>query len=475
MILAPNHPRLLNGSNLILLIVVSLFLVSCSTSKTVYSPGQVSTPKEAPVKQEVPVVDTVEWEVVEEEVKPPIQNTKEEILPVEKKNVYNVALMLPFENNRPDASSRATSESANNTNRFISFYAGTILALTQLEQEGLNLNVDVFDSQRSADKVKSDLKSFRMQNMDALIGPYATRSNKDGLIAAAEFGKENEITVISPWYASSSLAKENPYYVQLRPNTADHFQKIMAHAKANFDDSEIVLMGRDQDDPKKKRSDENIIKYLQKVHRETSEDESAADLRVFRVQTDSLLNGETAYDSIFYETGRKAIIFPFYSSSDGSFMYNCLRRINGEKAFEPIHVYTMPLALDSDQIGFNLFRNLNMKVCRSKYVDKSNNQVRAFEKEYYNRYGTIPNDDAYHGFDVMYFVGKNLMEYGRNFQFFADESQEYLQSSFRLEKVPIEAIDPELESMGLENVNYYVNKHLDIIEFKGDGFVKSDE
>jgi len=435
----------------------------------------VSAPKQVPVEQEVPIVDTVIWEVVDEELKPPIQSADDEILPPDKKDVYNVALMLPFEANNPDVSERLKSENSS-TNRFISFYGGVVLALNQLEDEGLNLNVDVFDSQRSKDKVKSNLRSMRIKKMDALIGPYATRSNKEGLIAAAEFGKNNEVTVVSPWYASSSLTNENPYYIQLRPNTADHFKKIIAHAKANFDDSEIVLIGRDQDEPKKKRSDENIIKYFQQINKEISEDVDPEDLRVFRVQTDSLLNGENAFDSIFYETGRKAIIFPFYSSSDESFMYNCLRRINGEKAFEPVHVYAMPLALESDQIGFNLYRNLNMKVCRSKFVDKTNPKVRRFEKEYYERYGTIPNDDAYQGFDVMYFVGKNLMDYGRNFQFFINDSQEFLQSSFRLEKVPIVDEDPELMTTNpTKNVKYYVNKHLDIIEFQGDAFKKLEE
>ncbi len=475
MILAPNHRLQLNGSNLLLLILGSVFLMSCSTSQALYKPGSVPIPKkQEPVAQKEAPVDTVKWEVVEEEIKPPIQSSKQEVISFDKKEVYNVALMLPFEANTGDAISKAIDENSG-TNRFLSFYAGAILALGQLEQDGLNINVDVYDSQRSAEKVNNDLKSFRLQNMDALIGPYGTRSNKSGLTAAAEFGKENEITVVSPWYASSSLAEENPYYVQLRPNTADHFQKIIAHAKQNFDDSEIVLMGRDQADARKKRSDENIINYLQKVHKDMSEDERADDLRVFRVQTDSLLNGETAFDSIFYETGRKAIIFPFYSSRDESFMYNCLRRINGEKAFEPVHVYAMPLALDSEQIGFNLYRNLNLKVCRSKFVDKASPEVQSFKKEYYNAYGAIPNDDAYHGYDVMYFVGKNLQEYGRNFQFFIDEPQEYLQSSFHLEKVPIKKIDPELEKNSLDNVNYFVNKHLDIIEFQGDSFKKIDD
>lgn len=134
----------------------------------------------------------------------------------------------------------------------------------------------------------------------------------------------------------------------------------------------------------------------------------------------------------------------------------------------------MPIALESEKIGFNLYRNLNMKICGSSFVDKSDEGVRRFEREYFQKYGAIPNNDAYHGYDVMYFVGSNLYNFGRNFQFFIDELQELLQSSFRLEKVPIKDSNRGIESSTDDKFNYFVNKHLDIIEFEGEVFKRSE-
>jgi len=475
MISVPNHLPRLNGNKLfaILIIISGLAIQSCSTTKSVYKPSTVKSPEivEEIVKQET--IDTVKWEVVPQKEMPPITSEAEEMV-LDKKEVYNIAMFLPIEAQKSDAQIQAIIENST-TNRFISFYAGALMAMSDLEEQGVNLRIDVYDSQRSAEKVSSELNSIGFKNMDAIIGPYGSSRNKQGLINTAEFGKENEITVVSPWYASSSLAKENPHYIQLRPNLEDHYTAMLQHAKDNFEDSEIILLGREQLDPRRKRSDTNRIKYLQRIHKEISGSMNTRDLKVFDVHVDSLLTGETAYDSLFYEPGRKAIIVPYYASGDESFIYNCLRRINGEKAFEPVHVYAMPIALDSEQIGFNLYRNLNMKICRSKFVDKSNDGVRHFERNYYQKYGAIPNDDAYHGYDVMFFVGSNLYNYGRNFQYFIDEPQEYLQSSFRIEKVPFKDSNTNIESNQDGNkFNYFVNKHLDIIEFEGEVFKRSE-
>ena len=474
MISAPNHRLLLNGNKfgLALFVVCLIIMQSCSTAKTVYRPSTTTPVEQVEDVVTTTKIDTVEWDVVPEEEMPPITSEEEYNPEFDKKDVYNIAMLLPIEAQKPDASTRAVTENTT-TNRFVSFYAGALMALTDLEREGVNLRVDVFDTQRSADKVDGELNSIGFKNMDAIIGPYASTKNKQGLINTAEFGKANEISVISPWYASSSLAKENPYYVQLRPNLDDHYRRMLAHAKENFTDNQIILLGRSQDNSKKTRSDRNRIRYIQKLHKELSGSMGTRDLRVFDAHPDSLLVGEVAFDSLFLEPGPKAVIIPYYTSSDESFVYNSLRRINGEKSLDPVHVYTMPLALEAEQIDFNLYRNLNMKICRSKYVDRADPAIRKFENEYYNQFGAIPNDDAYHGYDVMYFVGSNLKEYGRNFQFFIDETQEYLQSSFRLEKVPLKDAQGSVDDR-MAKFNYFVNKHLDIIEFQGESFSRSE-
>jgi len=474
MISAPNHQRLLNGNKVMIgiLFLTGFLMYSCSSTLPVYTPGKTSESTAEPKpKENESKLDTVEWVEVKEDDMPPIRIDDDLVPDMEKKRTYNIAMFLPIEAQSPNAATNVTNERTT-TNRFVSFYAGALMALEDLESQGVSLRVDVYDSQRNEDKVKSHINSIGFRNMDAIIGPYASNRNKGGLTAVAEYAKKNEVTVISPWFASTSLTEKNPYYVQLRPNLEDHFRKIISHAKNNFDDSEIMFLTREQEyDQRKKRSDINRINYLQKLHKELSGNLGTRDLRVISVNPDSLITAEAAFDSLFFEPGRKAVIVPYYSSSDEKFIYNSLRRINGEKGPEPIHVYTMPIALESEQIGFNLYRNLNMKICRSKFVDRNVENVQRFERSYFNKYGAVPNDDAYHGYDVVYFVGESLYNYGRNFQYFLEEESQYLQSTFSIQKVALKDV-PDSAMLGSDEIdfNYFVNKHLDIIEFQGDHF-----
>jgi len=477
MISAPSHQLLLSGNKTTtaMLLMVALFtILSCSSAKAVYRPTTTSKVKVQKENEETPmIIDTVEWELVSETEMPPIKNEEADLM-MDKRDSYRVAMFVPLESDRPDIQSLLINEYSA-ANRFISFYAGAVMAMDDLEREGVNLRVDVYDSQRSIDKVVSDLSTDVFRNVDAIIGPYGSSRNKEGLKEVAKYGKENEVTVVSPWYASKSITEENPYFIQLRPNLDDYYRKMLTHAKANFSNDEIVLLGRVQSaDPRRQRADESRIQNLQRMHREIEENDYAADLNVFTLNTDSLQYADIAYDSLFWETGRKAIILPYYSSADESFVYNSLRRMNGEKGLEPVHVYTMPMAYESDKIEFNMYRNLSMKICRSKFVDKSEPEVLQFERNYFNRYGAIPSDDAYQGYDVMKFVGESLEEYGRNFQYFLEGSRRYLQSSFDIKPLVNQGKTDQMIDDRMTELDYFVNKHLDIIEFTDTTFERRD-
>ncbi len=477
MISVPSHLLQLSGNKSIsvaLLLIASVVILSCSSAKAVYRPSIADKPAAQKEDDTKPMtIDTVEWEVVSEEEVPPITN-EESDMAMDKRGSYSVAMFLPLESNKPDIQSLIINENSA-ANRFISFYAGAVMAMDDLERDGVNLRVDVYDSQRSVDKVRNDLKTDVFRNVDAIIGPYGSSRNKAGLQEVAKFAKENKITVVSPWYASKSITEENPYFIQLRPNLDDHYRKMIAHAKANFSDDEIILLGRDKSsDPRRQRADKSRIQNLQKIHKEIEDNEYAADLKVYTINTDSLQYAEIVYDSMLYETGRKAFIIPYYSSADESFVYNCLRRMNGEKGLDPVHVYTMPMAYESDKIEFNMYRNLSMKICRSKFVDKTEAEVLEFERNYFNRYGAIPSDDAYQGYDVMKFVGDSLEEYGRNFQFFLEGSRQYLQSSFDIQPLVNQGKTDQMIDDRMTELDYFVNKHLDIIEFTDTTFERRD-
>lgn len=441
-----NHHQLSSGNKLFLMLLCLSSIIGCSTTKKVYN--QPTPTREVIVEKPTPTVteaiDTVMWEEISEEDAPPIINETPSAPGLDKKDVYNVNILMPL-----DASKLASSVSANpdlDDDKFINFYAGAMLAFEKLEAEGINMNVNVYDSK--SENIDGILSGYEMRNADLIIGPRDTRE----LQKVAEFGKERSITVISPWKASSKITSENPYYIQLIPGLYDHYSKIAEHASENFRSENVILLGRNS-------SDRRRFKYFQQD----------IPFEEYMVNEDSLMVGETAFDSLFVKTPEKqALIIPNYSSKDERFIYNCLRRINIEKGMKDIVVYGMPIMKDSDRTTFNFYSSLNMHICISKFVDMDESDVINFERGYYNTYAALPTTDAFEGYDVMMYVGRSLDKYGKNFQFHMDSDEnEYIQTSYNLEKIfKSEDVDKD----NFENINYYGNKHLDIIAFKRDAF-----
>lgn len=453
MISAQNHHPLSSGNNILLtFLTIIVFFASCTSSKTVMKKQEpkkkvvIEKPKEdiSPEK-----IDTVDWTEVSEEEAPPIINETPSAPGLEKKSQYNISLLMPLDANRLSTSTAPNSDL--NDNKFINFYAGAMLAFEKLEREGVNLNVNVYDSK--AENLSNLMDGYELRSSDVIIGPRDTQELRE----VASFGKEREITVISPWKASSTITSENPYYIQLIPGLYDHYYKIAEHAAENFESEQVILLGRNSSDMKR-------FKYFQ-------QDEP---FQEFMVNEDSLMVGETAFDSLMIDvTETTAFIIPNYSSKDERFIYNCLRRLNIEKGMKNVVVYGMPIMKDSDRTTYNFYTSLNMHICLSKYVDVDDREVVNFERAYYERYAALPTSDAFEGYDVMTYIGRSLDRYGKNFQFHLQEDEDnYLQTSYELDRI-FKSVDMDEENF--ENINYYGNKYLDIIAFKQKAFKRLED
>jgi hypothetical protein len=161
----------------------------------------------------------------------------------------------------------------------------------------------------------------------------------------------------------------------------------------------------------------------------------------------------------------KAILFPNYSFDDESFVYSCLRRLSAEKASRNISVIGMPLLYDSDKVDFDFYHALQMKIVISDFVDEDHGKIRAFRRSYLERYGEIPNADAVKGYDLMLYLGRNIWKYGLDFpKNLTYEATTYLQSTFNVQTATSDESKITDDAFGFD---YYENKFLDIIEFKG--------
>lgn len=455
MISVQNHLRLLNGNNIIQgsVFILFCFMMSCSGTKSLSDDAkkvkQTRPDNNGMVQKNKMKVDTVSWTEID---RTKDYNERIEDLELVKKDEYNVSLLFPFELEKNNPSD--VSDSKHKLGQMANYYAGVKMALQKLEEEGVSLNVNVLDAESGS----FDQKLQTCKNADVIIGPRSTEQ----LSVAANFGKINQIPVISPWKSGSKISRDNPFFIQLESGLKAHFDKIVEHAKAEFDDDQIFLLGRNT-----KKEDLTYMRYIQSVAAAINRDPGTKPFTEFYVNEDSLKLAEFAFDSIFLEDKTSAFILPNWSFlSDEDFVYNTARKLSGEKGLNNVVFYGMPILLESEKVKFDLYRGLNMRICRSSYVDRSAVTVKEFREDYFNMFGGFPSEEALEGFDMMMFIGRSLFNYGKNFQYFLDSYESsLLQTKFNIVKVFDQQDQEEFK-----DIQYFQNDHLYILSFENDKF-----
>lgn len=480
MISVPSHRQPLSGSKLLLLLIATgVLLHSCTPAKAVKPPQVVkagekpvntATPptkpevtqpeKQAPskpavaeksipstdIKVRVPV-DTVQWTDVSPSKKPIVVRQKPRVVfndGLDRRDIYHITMLIPFDS---DGSGKPADS------RFVHFYAGALLALENLDAEGYKLDVNVIDTEEGAFNVSQNINNILGDSTDLVIGPF----DRDALKLLAEECKNRRIPLVSPWQTSTKITVENPYYVQMKPNLKDHFLKMAQSTADSYQKGDVVIVGKDN------KETQAWIKYFQDAAKEKTGEKDF--FSTYFVNNDSLSLGPTAFWRMLKNPRLRAVIIPNYSYNDEEFIYSCLRRLSAEKGGRSLSVYGMPIMYDSDKIDFDFYHSLQMKVVMSDFVDQDHGKIREFRREFLDMFGEIPTDEAVKGYDMMLYIGRNLINNGKNFQYYLEnDSASYLHSIYEIRKAKSEdspvANDPA-------KFDYFENKHLDIIEFRG--------
>lgn len=483
MISVQNHQRPLNGSNCWVLLLFVLVFLSCSTSrkkviedKAQIVPSERNIPKEdkkepldedvktlpdtlRPIGQprEVPYKsgikpDTIVWDDITDEFPPITYGETNEVVfdkKLELKASYNLKLLLPLNSN--DSSPPENS-------RFVHFYAGALLAMKQLDDEGMAISIDVIDTDEGVWEIAEKLDKVLKSQPDVIIGPF----DKENLQVIVDTARTLGIPVVSPFYTSTKLTQENPYYIQLKPNLKDHFKKISEYCTQNYSEGEVAILIRPNS------LSTSWVDYFQEMAKNQLQNNRNFYFP-YVVTSDSMSSGNLAYTRLFSDSKIKALIVPNYSFGDEDFIYASLRKLMAEKK-RTVTVIGMPLLFESEKIDFDFYHGLNMKVVMSDFVNTDHKMMGEFRRNYLDAYGHLPSLDAIKGYDLMLYICRNMWRYGKNFQYYlGQQSVELLQSIYKVEKAYSE------ESLLIDDpykFDYFENKHLDIIEFSGDNWIK---
>lgn len=370
---------------------------------------------------------------------------------------YRVDFLLPFLANRLEAGGMDGTELPvidPNSLWSLHFYSGAQMALDDLKSQDISLNVSAHDTQASPEKTNQLLRQQDTRAAQMLIGPYL-RSN---VAAAAEAVRNQEQVLISPYSAADGISTNNPNYVQVNPTLNTHLRSLLQHATTTKRNDRIILVGGPQH--------RDRLAFLQEEYRIMSGNLEIPPL-------EELIIEQPETDITPYLDGRGTVfIVPIYE--DESFVANFLRLVYNANRMnqDRVATYGLPQWKNYSRIDFDYYEGANVHISSSTFINKLDPTVRQFRQDFYNRFKTIPREEAYIGYDVTNYFARMISKYGTRFQYSLSRNPEKLMhTEFRFEPM-MYVSDPNASNFEQATVDHWENTFVNILQFKNYQFQK---
>ncbi len=316
-----------------------------------------------PVAEE-PVREPAGEEPFDPEV--PMVYEETDIRRIDTSRPLNVALLMPF-----TVGGRAD-------NNMIGYYNGTLLALEELKQAGMSVNLSVFDTRGSVDQVREILREQALEQADLIIGP----EHSEQFEPVARFAYRRRVPIVSP---QTPIESANPLVFQARPDVESQYDKIR---ELLTPDRNVILIAPSAG------TDAGFLAALERFLPPT----------VRRITTVS----ESAIRGVLTTEAQNVILVP---TSDPMVTANILARIGTvQNTYSSRTGRAYPIQIVGSQEWYNfpaksvdrdLFFKLGVTYATLYYADRADRAVAAFDDRYFEVFGNpLPSRFAYRGYDV---------------------------------------------------------------------------
>lgn len=435
---------------LVFLWATLFILQSCGSAKPTVSKPPTQPGKPGAERPKNEPMDTIRW-TSPGQPKPPIGNDKpapgNTTAPGQ---TYQIGLLLPFLSNQFDGTTVPEK-----SRLAVQFYGGAQLALKKLsEEDRLTLVVDLYDTQASDADFQTVMNGSRFDKPQVYIGPI--RSSHVSLLAART--RANRKILVSPESPNEDLTAQNPGFLQFNPSLRSHCEAITRDIRRTHRPEQVVLVC--------KQKEVERLSYFQ------NQNAALGGSRFTElVVPDATTNFDNANLASYLRAGRTTVfVLPSWSSQD--FVMAFLRKLRAVKGSASVEVYGMPQWLGYENIEPEFYSALNVKIPTPTFIDYQSPEVMEFQQAFYEAYGTLPDEDAFNGYDVTLFTGKMLRKYGLSFpEKISREQFRGLRTRFQFSPVYKDS-NPDTNA---GRYDYLENKFVFILKFQNGRFVPSTE
>ncbi len=364
-----------------------------------------------------------------------------------------IALMIPLyaeEVRDIDVSGEvsALDPAAHKSFNFIQFYEGFLMALEELEQEGLVVKLYVYDVDEKVSKTISVLQQPELPDMDLIVGPFFSRNFQ----LVSNFAEMFDIKIVNPFTRRTEVLN-SPQVFKVKPSRDVQAELLSDFVSSYYPESNIILVRNNkfqysEEIQKIKSMLEKQVPFGVKVPNSKIYDliaeYSKADTNLVKgtlyssltVENRQILTEELERapgDSTFFSNGIAEVIYATDSiygvmrnisvarnnliivlSNNEIFAPEILTRLNDLKDTIDITVVGMPEWDLLDNLETDYLLDLNVYFFSDTYMDHGDPEVEAFVYEFRERFKTQPDQYAFEGYDVASFFAGAMMRFGND-------------------------------------------------------------
>jgi len=334
---------------------------------------------------------------------------------------------------------------------FISFVEGAQLAVDSLRKTGVNVDLQIYDVDKSLKKTTKVLQNPELKNADLIIGPFYSESFNQVALFAGNFG----IPIVNPLTYRQSVLKNYKTVIKVKPEESTQLNLIKNLIAQKYINSKLFLITQNSyRDADKVLEMENELKQidLPEISYSNMELYNYAVLVAMRdeewVEGDWMPNysmegkmlnpaalNENINDTTYFENSLLRINYMsdgfdrFINNAsalrpntvviygrDKAFVMDVMNKLNEFRDSLNINVIGLPLWEKFDNLDMVQLNNLKTITPQSEYIDYNSEEVQDFIYKYRTKYFTDPDEYGFIAYDITMYFANASFYYGRSFE-----------------------------------------------------------
>lgn len=306
---------------------------------------------------------------------------------------------------------------------FLEFYEGALLAIDSLQQQGMNVELCVFDAS-NMNMINALLQLDVFRELDLIIGPVYPELQE----TVASFAAKNRIPMVSPLANTGNFEENNSYYFKVNPTRDYQVEQSAKYIANKFKAKNFVMLKMNGNNS----STEAKMANLGREKLLNAKQQDRGDITLFH-EYSFQQQGLQGIKSILDNTDENIFMIPTDDEAQVSVAVTNLNAL--AEHFDVVLMGTSNFP-KMKSIQTENYHHIRLRYLAPTFVDYNKPLVRRFVSNYREVFSDEPTQFSFQGYDVSYYFLSALYRYGKNFRNCIPEyPMELTQTNFSFRKV----------------------------------------